>query len=306
MEQTNRSEQGQTPANPLRPAGTTHSLSDPYKRQAFIAVAVIVVTMPVVLGLIYSGMPNDGSGMAAGVGGVGDPVAHGRMIYESTCAVCHGSDAEGMPRLGKPLRNSAFVQGATDAELHKLIVEGRPTTDPANTTHAEMPPRGNKNLDDHQIDDVIAYLRSIQDSDEPVASVEAWNIEMPDLAAITAAASSGDASSDGEAEAGTASGDAGGADTVGHQLFVAACSACHGVDGAGMEGLGKPLTTSEFVASKTDKELMDFVKVGRPIWDAANTTGVDMPPKGGNPALTDEQLAEIIKHIRAIHVDSGQ
>jgi disulfide bond formation protein DsbB len=46
---------------------------------------------------------------------------------------------------------------------------------------------------------------------------------------------------------------------------------------------------------------MAFIKTGRPASDPLNTTGVDMPPKGGNPALSDQDLADIIAFIRSIH-----
>jgi disulfide bond formation protein DsbB len=61
------------------------------------------------------------------------------------------------------------------------------------------------------------------------------------------------------------------------------------------------MTTSQFIASKSDPELLDFVKQGRPVTDPLNTTGVPMPAKGGNPALTDEQLFDIIAYIRTLH-----
>ncbi|MCE7967273.1 MAG: hypothetical protein DYG94_00805 [Leptolyngbya sp. PLA3] len=83
-------------------------------------------------------------------------------------------------------------------------------------------------------------------------------------------------------------------------LFVASCSSCHGADGGGVEGLGKSLKDSEWAKGKSDDELLAFIKQGRPIWDAENTTGIDMPPKGGNPALTDEDIRAIIKHIRTL------
>ena len=67
-----------------------------------------------------------------------------------------------------------------------------------------------------------------------------------------------------------------------------------------MPNLGKDMTTSEFIANSTDAELLAFVKVGRPPGDPANTTGVDMPAKGGNPALSDEDLADIIAYIRTL------
>ncbi|RIK21249.1 MAG: hypothetical protein DCC51_06485, partial [Anaerolineae bacterium] len=81
---------------------------------------------------------------------------------------------------------------------------------------------------------------------------------------------------------------------AGKAQFDTVCIACHGPGGVGVEGLGKPFTTSEFLLTVNDQELLEFIKTGRPISDPANTTGVDMPPKGGNPALTDEQLIDII------------
>ena len=86
----------------------------------------------------------------------------------------------------------------------------------------------------------------------------------------------------------------------GAEKFAGTCVACHGPDATGVTGLGKDLTTSEFVKTKSDAELIAFVKVGRPSSDPANTTGVDMPPKGGNPALTDQDLADIIAFLRTL------
>lgn len=88
---------------------------------------------------------------------------------------------------------------------------------------------------------------------------------------------------------------------AGKAQFDTVCIACHGPGGVGVEGLGKPFTTSEFLLTVSDEELLTFIKTGRPISDPANTTGVDMPPKGGNPALTDEQLIDIIAYIRSLH-----
>ena len=86
----------------------------------------------------------------------------------------------------------------------------------------------------------------------------------------------------------------------GKALFVT-CAACHGPNGEGVTGLGKPFTTSEFIASKTDAELVEFLKVGRAVGDPLNTTGVAMPPKGGNPALTDQELLDLVAFIRTLH-----
>ncbi|RMF87895.1 MAG: cytochrome c [Nitrospinota bacterium] len=86
----------------------------------------------------------------------------------------------------------------------------------------------------------------------------------------------------------------------GKTLFLQSCSACHGPDAKGLPHLGKNLRASAFVKGLSDAELLAFIKKGRPSFDPANTTHVDMPPKGGNPALTDEQLQAIIAYIRSI------
>lgn len=104
-----------------------------------------------------------------------------------------------------------------------------------------------------------------------------------------------------EAPAGGGEASLGGDPDAGKAQFDMVCIACHGPGGEGIEGLGKPFTTSEFLLSVSDQELLDFIKTGRPISHPDNTTGVDMPPKGGNPALTDEQLIDIIAYIRTLH-----
>lgn len=100
-----------------------------------------------------------------------------------------------------------------------------------------------------------------------------------------------------EESAPTAKGDP----TEGQKLFIQTCSACHGPAGEGMPGLGKDITRSEFIAGQSDDALLAFLKVGRDPSDPLNTTGVAMPPKGGNPALDDEDLQHIIAYIRTIH-----
>ncbi|MBK8989924.1 MAG: cytochrome c [Chloroflexi bacterium] len=87
---------------------------------------------------------------------------------------------------------------------------------------------------------------------------------------------------------------------AGEVLFQQSCASCHGPDAKGVAGLGKDMTTSTFIQGLNDEELLAFVKTGRPTSDSLNTTGVDMPPKGGNPALTDAQLLDIIAFIHSV------
>lgn len=87
----------------------------------------------------------------------------------------------------------------------------------------------------------------------------------------------------------------------GETLFNQTCIACHGPGGVGIKGLGKDMTTSTFIASLEDAQLLEFVKKGRDPSDPLNTTGVAMPPKGGNPTLDDQKLTDIIAYVRSIH-----
>jgi disulfide bond formation protein DsbB len=86
----------------------------------------------------------------------------------------------------------------------------------------------------------------------------------------------------------------------GKTVYDTTCVACHGPDAKGLPNLGKDLTTSEFVASQSDADLVNFIKTGRPIGDPLNTTGVEMPARGGNPALTDQDLADVVAYLRTL------
>ncbi len=92
---------------------------------------------------------------------------------------------------------------------------------------------------------------------------------------------------------------------AGEQIFHSLCMACHGFDAKGIVGLGKSLIGSEFANSLSDEELVQFIIVGREVRDPLNTTGVAMPARGGNPSLTDENLADVVAYIRSLNVAAG-
>jgi mono/diheme cytochrome c family protein len=109
---------------------------------------------------------------------------------------------------------------------------------------------------------------------------------------------SGDSGDSSDGDSGTTAALTGDA-ASGETAFVT-CAACHGPTGEGIEGLGKPMPGSAFIASLSDDELVVFIKAGRSTSDPDNTTGVDMPVKGGNPALSDQDLYDIVAFIRTL------
>jgi disulfide bond formation protein DsbB len=86
----------------------------------------------------------------------------------------------------------------------------------------------------------------------------------------------------------------------GDGLFQQTCFTCHGTDGKGVPNLGKDLTTSDFVKSSTDDELLAFILKGRTADDPLNTTGIAMSPKGGFDFLTEGDIRAIIAFVRSI------
>jgi disulfide bond formation protein DsbB len=87
---------------------------------------------------------------------------------------------------------------------------------------------------------------------------------------------------------------------AGQAEFRKTCATCHGPNAQGMERLGKNLHENAFVQSKSNAELVEFIKRGRPATHPDNLRGVDMPPRGGNPALKDEQIELIVAYVRSL------
>jgi mono/diheme cytochrome c family protein len=86
----------------------------------------------------------------------------------------------------------------------------------------------------------------------------------------------------------------------GMDLFRGTCAACHGQDAKGITGLGQNLHKNQYVGSHTDEELLQYVIEGRPANHPDNTIGVAMPPRAGNPNLTDDDIRLILKYIRTL------
>jgi len=79
----------------------------------------------------------------------------GTAIFKSKCAICHGADGKGQTPTGRSLKvrdlSSKEVQNQSDAELQKIIADGKGTM-----------PSFKSALDQASIDALIAFIRSLK------------------------------------------------------------------------------------------------------------------------------------------------
>lgn len=87
---------------------------------------------------------------------------------------------------------------------------------------------------------------------------------------------------------------------VGQKIYNANCALCHGQGGVGKPALGKDLRQNDFIGGLTDDEVVEFLKEGRRANHPLNERGVDMPPRGGNPGLSDENLHQVVAYLRGL------
>lgn len=96
-------------------------------------------------------------------------VKHGRKLFAKNCAHCHGKDARGgkgtgvtlsrkreLPIIAPALNNEGFLAAATDTMIRDTITFGRKGTPMTSMLVA--------GLSEQDIDDVVAYIRSLQTS----------------------------------------------------------------------------------------------------------------------------------------------
>jgi len=127
-----------------------------------------------------------------------------------------------------------------------------------------------------------------------------WLTLLAVLALVLAACGYSDVSSDTTAPPPSGGGEDVGGAAQGQELFKSTCAACHGQNAEGIDGLGTDMNNNEFIQSQSNAELIVFIAVGRSTTDPGNTTGVAMPPKGGNSSLTDTDLADIVDYLRTL------
>lgn len=82
---------------------------------------------------------------------------------------------------------------------------------------------------------------------------------------------------------------------AGQAVYAQTCIACHGADGKGAIPGVKDFTAMDGPLSKSDTELVTNVSQGF----QSPGSFMAMPPKGGNPTLTEIDVRAVLAYLRA-------
>jgi mono/diheme cytochrome c family protein len=159
---------------------------------------------------------------------LGTSTQRGQTLFAQNCAPCHGDFGEGGPnpanpnQIIAPIGTANFLNTHDDATLVQIITQGQPDLG--------MSPFGSAdggNLDDDQINSIVAYLRSWQ-ANPPVTAPP--QITIPTLSLSAA------------------------------DIYVHICAQCHGQNGEGTM-VGPAIND---LADDTDQEIYDVIGQGIP------------------------------------------
>ena len=187
----------------------------------------------------------------------------GEEVYKAVCAGCHTTGALNSPKLGDNAAWAKLIRGG-QAALTKQAIAGI----------RQMPARGgNPALTDIEMSRAVAYLANSAGAkfkEPPVAApaAPAAAAAVMTVAAVApAAAAPAAAAVDGEA------------------VYKQACSACHAVGAAGAPKSGDKAAWAPRIKKGEDALVASAIKgIG------------NMPPKGGNPSLTDAQIRAAVAY----------
>ena len=87
----------------------------------------------------------------------------------------------------------------------------------------------------------------------------------------------------------------------GRRLDMSTCMGCHGADGEGIGGVAPALRGSRFVTEASLEQVLAVIRDGRQPDDPASVMNALMPARGGNPFLSETDVADIAAHVRAMN-----
>lgn len=160
----------------------------------------------------------------------GTSIARGQALFTQNCSPCHGELGEGGPNPANPnqiiaaIGTAEFLDTRDDATLYQIIFQGQPDQG--------MSPFGSAsggNLDNDQINSIVAYLRSWQ-TNPPVTTPPQFTIPTLNLSAA--------------------------------DIYKNICAQCHGQNGEGSVG---PALND--LADDSDQDTYDVINHGTPSTD---------------------------------------
>ncbi len=80
----------------------------------------------------------------------------------------------------------------------------------------------------------------------------------------------------------------------GRKVFHTTCVACHGEDGKGVVPGAPDFTNPKGPLAQSDQVLLNHMEYGYRSPGAL----MAMPPKGGNPSLTDQDFRDVLAYLR--------
>ncbi len=152
----------------------------------------------------------------------------GEGLFVTYCAPCHGEKGAGyaVGGPGPAIGGAGFLSVASDDFIYKTLEHGRTGT----AMRSFLGPKAVANLTPHEAGSVIAYLRNLNGSTQPVEAV---------------AESVGDAAK-------------------GEAAFNINCVACHQPGGTGKPGFAPSIRNQDFLAISSDTFIKETVSKGRP------------------------------------------
>jgi cytochrome c oxidase cbb3-type subunit 3/ubiquinol-cytochrome c reductase cytochrome c subunit len=197
-----------------------------------------------------------------------DQVLHFDALYTTRCSGCHGADGKLGP--GPPLNDPLFLAIVPNAELLRVITEGRAVTPAQKSPMPAFAESRGGPLTDAQVKVLAEGIKT------------RW----------------GPPASPGESlppYLGSA-GNSGGSKDAGGRVFARACAGCHGDKGEGVERDGKlrrKIHDPAFLALLSDQALRRYVITGRPDLGMPPYNGKDGRPPDFRP-LTSAEIDDLV------------
>ncbi len=171
--------------------------------------------------------------------------AQGAELYEGSCSSCHG--VEGTGAIAPAIGAKEFLESVDDEQIRQIITVGVPGSEMVSYSNDLGGP-----MTSQEINAVTAYLRSLE---EDAVSKPNWRTPLEDENLTVA------------------------------ELYVLACSRCHGVDRSGEEDLAPDISETSFA----QEESFEF-------WVSRISDGYKAMPRFGR-ILTEEQIFDLVVYL---------